>query len=82
MKNIPNDDSSFEVEDDDHFNKAADMEETGLEVIQLPNMIWTPTKYKPKDVTKEAGYKLVSEMLQHKSSPKSSHYHFPISWWD
>ncbi|KAI8348852.1 hypothetical protein EDC96DRAFT_554725 [Choanephora cucurbitarum] len=37
-------------EDDDHFNTAVAMEEIDLEATPLPNMIWTPTKYKPKDV--------------------------------
>ncbi|KAG2230253.1 hypothetical protein INT48_009823 [Thamnidium elegans] len=50
MEGIPEDESSSEDEDDSHFNTAVAMEEIDLEATPLPNMIWTPTKYKPKDV--------------------------------
>ncbi|KAI8643773.1 hypothetical protein BD408DRAFT_475199 [Parasitella parasitica] len=50
MEGIPENESSSEDEDDSHFNTAVAMEEIGLEATPLPNMIWTPTKYKPKDV--------------------------------
>ena len=50
MEGIPDDDSLSEDEDDDHFNTAVAMEEIDLEAIPSSNMIWTPTKYKPKDV--------------------------------
>ncbi|KAI8378232.1 hypothetical protein EDC96DRAFT_551175 [Choanephora cucurbitarum] len=50
MGSIPDYDSLSEDEDDDHFNTAVAMEEIDLEATPLPNMIWTPTKYKPKDV--------------------------------
>ncbi|CEP18228.1 hypothetical protein [Parasitella parasitica] len=50
MEGIPDDDSLSVDEDDDHFNTAVAMEEIDLEATPLPNMIWTPTKYKPKDV--------------------------------
>ncbi|ORE01449.1 hypothetical protein BCV72DRAFT_310028 [Rhizopus microsporus var. microsporus] len=44
MEGIPDD------EDDGHFNTAVAMGEIDLEATPLPNMIWTPAKYKPKDV--------------------------------
>ncbi|KAI8063734.1 uncharacterized protein B0P05DRAFT_555479 [Gilbertella persicaria] len=50
MEGIPEDESSSEDEDDSHFNTAVGMEEIDLEATPLPSMIWTPTKYKPKDV--------------------------------
>ncbi|RCI01309.1 hypothetical protein CU098_011928, partial [Rhizopus stolonifer] len=50
MEGIPENESSSEDEDDSHFNTAVAMEEIDLEATPLPNMIWTPTKYKPKDV--------------------------------
>lgn len=50
MEGIPDDESSSKDEDDGHFNIAMAMEEINLEATPLPNMIWTSTKYKPKDV--------------------------------
>ncbi|KAI7900443.1 uncharacterized protein BX663DRAFT_517614 [Cokeromyces recurvatus] len=50
MEGIPDDKSSSEDKDDGDFNTAVAMEEIDLEATPLPNMIWTPTKYKLKDI--------------------------------
>ncbi|CEI97481.1 hypothetical protein RMCBS344292_11613 [Rhizopus microsporus] len=49
MGNIPNNDSSSEDDCDDHFNTVV-MEEIDLEATPLPNMIWIPIKYRPRNV--------------------------------
>ncbi|KAI8079548.1 uncharacterized protein B0P05DRAFT_541049, partial [Gilbertella persicaria] len=50
MEGIPDYESSSEDEDDGYFNTAVAMEEIDLEVMPLPNIIWTPTMYLLKSI--------------------------------
>ncbi|KAI8327844.1 hypothetical protein EDC96DRAFT_569620 [Choanephora cucurbitarum] len=87
MEGISDDDSLSEDEDDDHFNTAVAMEEIDLVAMSLPNMIWTPTKYKFKAAYKFndqwrknagtilPGYKPVFEVKRKGSNVKLTEEH-------
>lgn len=52
IESIPDDDSLFKDEGNNHFNTAVAIEKINLEATHLPDMIWTPTKYKQNKIFK------------------------------